>query len=170
MLRTHTCGELSESHIGQNVKLSGWVDTVRDHGGLTFIDLRDRYGKTQIVLDPIIERHFKSEDCVWVEGEVQRRPKGTENPKLSTGQIEIHAKVIERHSGADPLPFEISKSRETNEELRLKYRYLDLRNPAMKRNFFTRHRVCQTIRRVLDKRNFIEVETPILTKFRLSST
>ncbi len=166
MLRTHTCGELTEENVGHQVKLSGWIDTIRDHGGVTFIDLRDRYGKTQIVTSSsIFQKHknLKPEDCVQVEGTVQKRPVGTENLKIITGKIEI-AGVVNVLNSTDPLPFEITKSQETNEELRLKYRYLDLRNPMVQKNFFTRHRIYQIIRNTLDKKGFIEVETPILTK------
>ncbi|MBI3315760.1 MAG: aspartate--tRNA ligase [Candidatus Omnitrophica bacterium] len=163
MLRTHTCGELNEKNIGDSVTLCGWVDTVRDHGGLVFIDLRDRYGKTQLVRSGSVT-DYKSEDCIRVSGKVRARPKGTENSKIPTGSIEISVDTIETLSEARPLPFEVSKSRETNEELRIKYRYLDLRNPAVQKNIFVRHRVCQIIRRQFDKHGFIEVETPILTK------
>ena len=143
--------------------MCGWVDTVRDHGGLVFIDLRDRYGKTQLVFSGKIT-DYKSEDCIQAKGKVQARPKGTENSKLSTGAIEIAVATLEPFSVSQALPFEVSKSRDTNEELRMKYRYLDLRNPAMQKNLFTRHRVYQIIRRSFDKHGFIEVETPILTK------
>lgn len=163
MLRTHTCGELNEKNIGEQVTLCGWVDTVRDHGGLVFIDLRDRYGKTQLVRSGSVT-DYKTEDCVQVKGKVQARPKGTENSKIPTGQIEISVDSIQTFSQSQPLPFEVSKSRETNEELRMKYRYLDLRNPAVQKSLFIRHRVIQIIRRIFDKHHFIEVETPILTK------
>jgi aspartyl-tRNA synthetase len=163
MLRTHTCGELNEKNIGDSVVLCGWVDTVRDHGGLTFIDLRDRYGKTQLVFSGRLT-DYKSEDCVRVKGKVQVRPKGTENSKIPTGSVEISVDAVETFSAARPLPFEVLKSRETNEDLRMQYRYLDLRNPAVQKNLFVRHRVYQMIRRQFDKHGFIEVETPILTK------
>ncbi len=163
MLRTHTCGELTEKNIGQGVTLCGWVDTVRDHGGVTFIDLRDRYGKTQLVYSGRIT-DYKSEDCIQVKGKVRLRPKGTENLKLSSGLVEIAIAEVNTLNACDPLPFEVTKSQETNEELRMKYRYLDLRNPAVQKNLFMRHRVYQIIRNALDKQHFIEVETPILTK------
>lgn len=168
MLRTHTCGELMEKDIGREVELCGWVDTVRDHGGLLFIDLRDRYGKTQLVASGagwVVGHSFKPEDCVHVKGKVQRRPRGTENPNLLTGQIEVAIKFpLPDFTTCEPLPFEVVKSRETNEDLRLKYRFLDLRNPAVQKNLFARHKAYQAIRRALDERHFIEVETPILTK------
>jgi len=175
-LRTHTCGELTEKNIGQSVRLYGWIDTIRDHGGLIFIDLRDRYGKTQCVASEELKAcfmggQFKSEHCISVVGKVQRRPAGTENPSLSTGQIEVaDIKVATQVDGSacnnpsEPLPFEVTKSQETNEELRMQYRYLDLRNPVVQKNLFLRHRMYQTIRRTLDAREFLEVETPILTK------
>ncbi len=160
MLRTHTCGELNESHIGKKVTLCGWIDTIRDHGGVMFMDLRDRYGKTQVVQK---DKNLKIEDCVRVTGIVQKRPAGTENLKIPTGKIEI-AGTAEVLSSTQQPPFEVTKSTETNEELRLQYRYLDLRNPAVQKNLFTRHRVYQIIRETLDQKDFIEVETPILTK------
>ncbi len=162
MLRTHTCGELTEKNIGQNVTLSGWVDTVRDHGGVTFIDVRDRYGKTQVVAGQGAQ--FKSEEVVRVTGTVERRPQGTENSKLPTGQIEITKATVELLNSCQALPFEVTKSQETNEELRMTYRYLDLRNPSVQKNLFARHKIYQVMRQSLDKHNFIEVETPILTK------
>lgn len=169
MLRTHTCGELSEKNVGEEVVLFGWVDTMRDHGGVTFIDLRDRYGKTQMVVSPQlkiwIENHpLRSEDCVRLKGKVGLRPQGTENTKLPTGKIEVLAQECLDHSACAPLPFEVTKSQETNEELRMTYRYLDLRNPLVQKNLFLRHRIYQIIRRVFDQYGFIEVETPILTK------
>ena len=169
MLRTHTCGELTEKNVGEKVTLCGWVDTIRDHGGVTFIDLRDRYGKTQIVASAAFQKkiqqsgEFKPESCIRVSGAVKLRPKGTDNLKLATGKIEIEADGGLESSCAG-LPFEVAKSTETNEELRMQYRYLDLRNPAVQKNLFLRHRIYQIIRRELDKENFIEVETPILTK------
>jgi len=168
VLRTKTCGELKEKNVGEKVTLCGWVDTVRDHGGLTFIDLRDRYGKTQLVFDVSLKNTVsesgRAEYCLQVEGKVQLRPKGTENPRLSTGLIEVAVSGVKVLNTSDPLPFEVTKSQETNEELRMKYRYLDLRNPAVQKNLFVRHRVYQIIRGTLDGRGFIEVETPILTK------
>ncbi len=163
MLRTHTCGQLTEKNIDEKVTLCGWVDTVRDHGGLVFLDLRDRYGKTQIVYSGKIT-DFKSEQCVQVKGTVKRRPSGTENTKITTGQIEIGEPEISTFSEAMLPPFEITKSRETNEDLRMTYRYLDLRNPEVQKSLFARHRVYQIIRNMFDKHGFIEVETPILTK------
>ena len=161
MLRTHTCGELTEKNAGEEVILCGWVDSLRDHGGVTFMDLRDRYGKTQVVA---AAGEFKSEDVVRVKGKVKLRPSGTENLKLSTGRIEIADSAGELLNRCDALPFEVTKSLQTNEDLRLQYRFLDLRNPEVQKNLFLRHRVYQIIRRALDQKDFVEVETPILTK------
>lgn len=163
MLRTHTCGEITEKNIDQKVTLCGWVDTVRDHGGLVFLDLRDRYGKTQVVYSGSVT-DYKSEDCVRLEGVVKRRPKGTENAKITTGQVEVTEPKIELLSHAQLPPFEVTKSRDTNEDLRMTYRYLDLRNPDVQKNLFARHKAYQIIRRTFDRHGFIEVETPILTK------
>ena len=114
MLRTHTCGALNDKEIGKEVTLCGWVDAVRDHGGVTFIDLRDRYGKTQIIFDPALKGNIsgalKSEDCILVRGKVQARPKGTENSKLPTGLIEVVAKESQILNSSSPLPFEVTKS------------------------------------------------------------
>ncbi len=164
--RSHTCGELTEKNIRQDVILSGWVDSQRDHGGILFVDLRDRYGKTQLVLDPKVAQFpaIRTEETLQVKGRVEHRPKGTENSKIPTGQVEIQVKEAKILSACQTPPFEITKSQDTNEDLRMQYRYLDLRNPAVQKNLFTRHKIYQIIRRVLDTQNFIEVETPILTK------
>lgn len=164
--RTHTCGELSEKNISKEVVLSGWVDSQRDHGGILFVDLRDRYGKTQLVLDPKVAQFpaLKTEETLQVKGRVERRPKGTENSKIPTGQIEIQVKEAKLLSTCQTTPFEVSKSQDTNEDLRMQYRYLDLRNPSVQKNLFARHKMYQSIRRTLDAEDFIEVETPILTK------
>ena len=167
--RTHHCGELTEKNIGESVALTGWVDTIRDHGGLTFVDLRDRYGKTQVILGAEFQkqlqpRGLKTEDCLLVRGIVKNRPSGTENKKIATGMIEITEAAGSLLSSCETPPFEITKSQDTNEDLRLQYRYLDLRNPAVQKNLFVRHKVYQAIRRSLDAEDFIEVETPILTK------
>ncbi len=168
-LRTHTCGELSEKNIGEEVTLCGWADSQRDHGGITFVDLRDRYGKTQLVIDPKTASFdglttLRTEECLQVTGSVRRRPNGTENPKISTGLIEISVQTVKLLSHCQTPPFEVTKSQDTHEDLRLEYRYLDLRNPAVQKNLFARHKVYQAIRRALDTENFVEVETPILTK------
>ncbi|MEI8345305.1 MAG: aspartate--tRNA ligase [Candidatus Omnitrophota bacterium] len=175
MLRTHTCGQLTENEVGLEVTLFGWIDTIRDHGGLIFLDLRDRYGKTQVVAGPALKaRHgagqLKHEQCLSLKGKVGLRPKGTENASLVTGRIEVcDAEIVARDghemiTACEPLPFEVPNSRQTNEDLRMKYRFLDLRNPDVQKNLFVRHRMNQVIRRTLDRQAFIEVETPILTK------
>ena len=167
--RTHNCGELTEKHIGQSVTLCGWTDSDRDHGGILFIDLRDRYGKTQLIIDPKVAKYEgttrpKTEECLQITGTVRQRPKGTENTKIPTGMIEIGVEKLVLLSASQTPPFEVLKSSDTNEDLRMQYRYLDLRNPAVQKNLFVRHKIYQAIRRSLDKEDFIEVETPILTK------
>lgn len=171
MLRTHTCGELTEKNINQSVTLCGWVDTRRDHGNLIFIDLRDRWGKTQLVFNPETRRNIHSsaeklraEFVLQVNGTVQRRPKGTENPKIATGQIEIKVENLQILNPSDTPPFEILDDLAVSEELRLKYRYLDLRRPSMFSNFQDRHRVVKAARDYFDENHFIEVETPMLTR------
>ena len=167
MLRTHTCGELTKKDEGKKVKLSGWVDSIRAHGKMGFVDLRDRYGITQIVffadiVDKI--RNIKVESVISVEGTVVVRPKP--NPNLKTGKIEIHATNVSVFSEAEELPISINDKGniESSDETRLKYRFLDLRTKRMQRNLWLRHRVIKAIRDFLDSENFIEVETPILAK------
>ncbi len=167
--RTHNCGELTEKNIGESVTLCGWTDSDRDHGGILFIDLRDRYGKTQLVIDPKVAKFEgtarpKTEECLQISGTVRQRPRGTENTKITTGTIEIGVEKVKLLSASQTPPFEVVKSVDTNEDLRLQYRYLDLRNPAVQKNLFMRHKMYQAIRRALDTENFVEVETPILTK------
>jgi len=171
MLRTHTCGELSEKDIGKTVNLCGWVASRRDHGNLIFIDLRDGYGLTQVVFNPSlgkdvhkIAEELRGEFVVRVGGMVEKRPDGTINPKIPTGTIEVAAKDVELFNKANTPPFEIEDDANVTEEARLKYRYLDLRRGVMQRNMRLRHKVCKTARDYFDSRNFVEVETPILTK------
>jgi aspartyl-tRNA synthetase len=167
--RTHTCGELSAAHVGQTVILNGWVDTRRDHGGLIFIDLRDRFGITQVVFDPEdghgvgldAARALRNEFVVGVEGTVAARLPGKENPRLKTGAIEVRATKLEVFNATQTPPFEIQGA-EPNEELRLTYRYLDLRRPVMQEVFVARHRLLQTMRTTMSSLGFLEVETPIL--------
>ena len=171
MLRTHTCGELGPRHIGECVTLCGWVDTYRDMGGLLFVDLRDRYGKTQIVFGPesapdMLEsaRALRPEYVVAVTGRVARRPEGTENPKLATGQIEVRPERLEILNPSLPPPFQPS-ARENElpgEELRLRYRYIDLRRSEMQRTLLLRHRMIKIMRDYFDEQGFIDVETPML--------
>jgi aspartyl-tRNA synthetase len=173
MMRTHTCGELRPVHAGQSVALCGWADTVRDHGGLIFIDLRDRYGITQITFDPRdsqaawdAAQSARSEYVLRVVGEVRLRPPEMINPKLATGEIEVRGLGIEvlNRSLPPPFPLEDAKAAKVAEELRLTYRYLDLRRESMQRNLALRHKISQAIRNYLDAQSFIEIETPILTK------
>lgn len=161
MLRTHTCGELTGKDAGKSVQLCGWIDTVRSYGKLTFIDLRDRYGKTQIVIKEKI--NLKPEFCVRIEGEVVERKKGTENKDLKTGEIEILSKKIEVLNDCPPLPFEINDET-VNEDVRLKSRFLDLRNTKLQEKIITRHKLIEAIRDYLNSKDFIHVETPILAK------
>lgn len=167
--RTHTCGELRLQDVGKTVTLCGWVHAYRDHGGLVFIDLRDRYGMTQVVFDPATDpemhalaRDLRSEWVIAVEGTVTARPQGTRNPKLATGDIEVRAQSLEVLNRADTPPFEISSTEPVNEEVRLRYRYLDLRRPAMQQVLILRHRLNKIVHRYFDEHGFIEVETPML--------
>lgn len=171
MLKTHSCGELSAANIGELVTLAGWVNRRRDHGGLIFIDLRDRAGVTQVVVNPQTspEAHdaakdVRSEYVLMVRGEVAPRPDGTVNPNLRTGEIEVVARQVEvlNIAKTPPVPVSNALGIEADEFLRLKYRYLDLRRPKMQRNLMVRHRLIKFIRDYLDSKGFIEVETPIL--------
>ncbi len=171
MLKSHSCGELNKKHISAKVTLAGWVDRRRDHGGLIFIDLRDREGIVQVVFNPEtskqahqIASEMRSEYVVKVSGEVAPRPPGTENPKLATGDIEVIAQDTEILNPSKTPPFYISEDTEVEESLRLKYRYLDLRRARMRRNLLLRHEVVKFIRNFLDAKGFIEIETPILIK------
>ncbi len=171
MLKTHSCGEPRKEHIGTKLTLAGWVHRRRDHGGLIFIDLRDREGIVQVVFNPDIagESHriaseIRNEYVVRVSGEVASRPPGTENPRLPTGEIEIIARDVEILNSSKTPPFYINEDIEIEESLRLKYRYLDLRRPRMKENLLLRHQIVKFMRDFLDARGFIEVETPILIK------
>lgn len=169
--RTHTCGELREAHIGEQVALNGWVDTRRDLGGLIFIDLRDRYGITQIVFEPgfnaeahIAAGSLRSEFVVSIEGKVRKRPEGTENPALPTGSVDVMVNKLIILNEAKTPPFQIKDEVDTSEDVRLKYRYLDLRRPSMQKNILMRHKMYQVVRQYFDKNNFVEVETPVLMK------
>ena len=165
MKRTHTCGELTEKNIGGKATLLGWVHKRRDHGKIIFIDIRDRYGITQVVFFKNKKaEELRSEYVIGVSGAVQQRPKGTENPKMTTGQVELGAEELEIINTSLTPPFELDEMSDASEEVRLKYRYIDLRRPDIQKNLFLRHRVCKSIRDFLDKEDFIEVETPVLTK------
>ena len=169
MIRTHTCGELRTEHIGQEVVLCGWVDSYRDHGGSLFFDLRDRYGKTQVVVTPesgggllAFARSLRSEYVVEVRGRVSARLEGKDNPKLATGQIEVRANNVELYNRSQTPPVSPSSSDLPGEDLRLKYRYLDLRRPRMQQTMLLRHRIIKLMRDYFDEQNFVEIETPIL--------
>ena len=169
--RTHDCGTLTDKNIGQHVLLMGWVWHRRDHGGVIFIDLRDRYGITQIVFNPQRDPtayqqadHLRSEYVIAVQGEVEARPEGMVNPQLLTGAIEVNCDQLRLLNRCQTPPFLIEDPTDAGEEIRLKYRYLDLRRPRVQDNLLLRHRGYQIVRRLLDERGFIEVETPFLTK------
>ena len=170
MYRTHHCNELRKADIGREVKLAGWVAVRRDHGGVIFIDLRDREGLTQVVFRPeenaevAKQSHsLRTEDVIQVCGKVAPRLAGTENPKLATGDIEVLPQSLTILNRAENLPFQIDAEL-SNEDLELTYRYFDLRRPRLSRNLQTRHRVTQATRQYLDSQGFIEIETPILSK------
>lgn len=171
MLRTHTCGELNESNIGSTATLCGWVHRRRDHGKLVFIDVRDRWGLTQVVFVPSMDKEIhakaldlRSEFVIRVSGEVNKRPKGTENPKIPTGMVEICAKELEILNPSNTPPFEIEEDLEVGEELELTYRYLDLRRRKKLDNFIVRSKIFKSMRDFLHQKDFLEVETPVLTK------
>jgi len=171
MLRTHTCGELSAQDAGKEVTLCGWVATRRDHGKLIFIDLRDRYGLTQVTFIPKevgesykIAQELRAEFVVKIIGIVNKRPANNVNPALATGEIEVLAKNVEILNASLTPPFEISDNLNITEEVRLKYRYLDLRRKKVLNNFMLRHNLYKVIRAYLDKKGFLDCETPILTK------
>jgi aspartyl-tRNA synthetase len=170
--RSYTaCGDLTAQDIGQTVTIKGWVNRRRDHGGLIFLDLRDRYGITQVVANPenspeshAIAETVRGEFVLAMTGEVARRPAGTENPNMVTGEIEVIVSGIEILNPSKTPPFYVNEESEVDESLRLTYRYLDLRHPRMQRNLYLRHRAVKYIRDYLDERGFLEVETPIMMK------
>lgn len=171
MYKTHTCGELRGKHVGETVMLAGWVHRFRTHGGVTFIDLRDRFGIVQLVVNPSIspEAHQLAEDIrfewvIQVRGIVRKRPEGLENRNIQTGEIEVEVESIKVLNRAKQLPFMINREEDTDEAIRLKYRYLDLRRERMQKNLILRHEVVHFIRNYLTSNQFIEVETPILFK------
>lgn len=164
-----TCGALVASDADLAVELNGWVNRRRDHGGLIFVDIRDADGITQVVFDPKIAAFaqaetLRHEDVIRVRGSVQRRPAGTENPKLATGEIEVTVDDLLIHSRALVPPFPIASDEDIDENLRMEYRYLDLRRPRLQRNIRTRHRIVKAMRDYFDSRNFVEIETPMLIK------
>ncbi|KPJ76776.1 MAG: hypothetical protein AMS14_01655 [Planctomycetes bacterium DG_20] len=169
--RTHTCGELTKADTDRIVRLAGWVDSARDHGGVIFIDLRDRYGRTQCVFNPAnspeahaVAERLHNQYVVQVEGTVRPRPDDAVNPKLATGEIEVHVASIGVLAESDTPPFEVTEDAEIGEDTRLRHRYLDLRRPTMQRNLMTRALIVRTMRRTLEEEGFLDVETPLLTK------
>ncbi len=168
-MRTHYCGQVNESLLDREIRLAGWVHRRRDHGGVIFVDLRDREGLVQIVFDPeraglfVSAERLRNEFVVSVKGKVRHRPKGTENPNLPSGKVEVLALEMEILNRAETPPFMLDED-DVNEERRLQYRYIDLRRPVMQQRLRLRHRVISALRRYLDQQGFIDVETPILTK------
>src|SRR3990172_188794 len=171
MLKSNYCGDLRSENIGQTVTLAGWVHRRRDHGGLIFIDLRDKEGLVQVVVNPQISREAhevvseaRNEYVLQITGRVERRPAGTENAALPTGEIEVLAEQATLLNTSKTPPFYVNEETEVDEYLRLKFRYLDLRRPSMHANIVLRHRVVRFIRQFLDARGFTEIETPVLMK------
>ncbi len=168
------CGEIRETDIGSSITLHGWANRRRDHGGLIFIDLRDRSGLVQVVFNPDpdasgaevhkIAHEIRNEYVLEIKGEVRKRPEGTENALIATGQVEIVAKELRILNECKPLPFMIEDETDASEFLRLKHRYLDLRRPVIQKNIILRHRTTKAVREYLDSRGFLEIETPVLTK------
>ncbi|MBR5758486.1 MAG: aspartate--tRNA ligase [Thermoguttaceae bacterium] len=171
MFRTKTCGELRRANVGETVTLCGWVDSARDHSGVFFVNIRDRYGKTQTVFNVSedaelfeLVKTIHNEDVVQITGEVLTRPDGLVNPDMATGEIEIKATKLVVFNRSKPVPFLPSAPEIPSEEMRLKYRYLDLRRPEMQRVLTLRHRITKTLRDYFDENDFLEVETPVLGK------
>jgi aspartyl-tRNA synthetase len=171
MYKTHTCGELRASHVGVQVTLAGWVNRRRVFGGINFVDLRDRFGLVQVVSDPVqfpdthqALEEVRPEWVIQVQGEVRLRPEGLANANMPTGEVEVLAKQVKILNQAKTTPIMISKEEDENEEIRLRYRYLDLRRERMRKNLVLRHKVVKFIRDYLDSKGFLEIETPILFK------
>jgi aspartyl-tRNA synthetase len=169
--RTHTCGELRETNVGENVVLNGWVDRRRDLGGVIFIEVRDRHGITQVVFEPTfneqahtLAKDLRSEFVIAVEGVVRKRPADTDNADLATGHIDVMVNNLIILNEAETPPFAIKDDIDTHEDLRLKYRYLDLRRPKLQKSLILRHKMAQITRQYFDENGFIEVETPVLMK------
>src|SRR3982075_529603 len=169
LTRTHTCGGLRAGDVGADAVLLGWVHRVRDLGGVTFIDIRDRAGVSQVVVREnnalmAVAKRLRSEYVIGVSGVVQRRSEDTVNPKLTTGEVEVLAREIRLLNEAKTPPFQIAEDGPVSEDVRLRYRYLDLRRPRLQHNIGLRHRVTIAVRRYFDENGFWEVETPVLTK------
>jgi aspartyl-tRNA synthetase len=171
MIRDKGCGEINEDVVGSVLTVAGWVFRRRDHGGLIFVDLRDRSGLCQVVFSPDVapdvhERahDLRAEYVIAVTGEIRKRPAGTENANIPTGMVEMYVRKLEVLNEAAPLPYNMEEAAEAGEALRLKHRYLDLRRPDMQRNLIMRHRIAKIVRDYLDERGFLEIETPMLTK------
>ena len=169
MKRTNYCGEVTSALLGTKQTLCGWVNSYRNHGGVLFLDLRDRTGICQVVVEPsspFFETAYglRNEYVVEITGTVKARIEGAVNPNMKTGEIEVVAEELKVLNTSIALPFDVEKSRSVAEEIRLKYRYLDLRNPQMFANLHLRHRIAQAARHYLDEQGFIEVETPVLTR------
>ncbi len=170
MLRTHKLNEVNEKLAGKKVKLTGWVDTIREHGNVMFIDLRDRYGKVQMVISKKAKEQFEKakkltlESCIGIEGKVKKRPKGTVNDDLDSGKVEIGIESIDIYSIAGMLPFKPSDAGDISEEIRMKYRYLDLRSKRMQKNILLRSNALRSVRKFFHENDFVEIETPILAK------
>jgi len=168
-MRTHYCGEINESHIDQEITVCGWVHRRRDHGGVIFIDLRDREGLLQVVYDPdtpdvfMTAERVRNEFVLRVTGRVRRRPEGTENPNLATGQIEVLGLNLEILNASETPPFQLDDD-DVSEEHRLRYRYIDLRRPEMLKRLQLRSQITIELRKYLDQNGFLDIETPMLTK------
>ena len=169
-MRSHYCGELNASHIDQEIELCGWVDRRRDHGGVIFFDLRDREGVAQVVFDPDTVESFalaetvRSEYVLRVKGIVRTRPEGTINPAMPTGEIEVLGKQLDILNQAETPPFPLNEHSKVGEDVRLKYRYMDLRRPEMQDKLRFRSKITSAMRNFLDNEGFLDIETPILTR------
>ncbi len=170
-MRTDSCGEVNEKNIGSSVTITGWTNKWRDHGGVVFIDLRDRSGVVQVVFSPEVDvelhkaaHKIRNEYVLQVEGDVRPRPEGTVNTSIPTGQVEVVAKSFRVLNECKPLPFMVEDETDASENLRYRYRYLDLRRPAIQKNLIIRHKAVRTIREFLDYKGFLDIETPVLTK------
>ena len=169
-MRSHYCGDLSTANIDETVTICGWVDRRRDHGGVIFLDMRDREGIVQVVFDPDTEEHFeradrvRSEYVLKITGRVRARGEGTVNPAMATGEIEILGKELEILNGAATPPFQLDEHTAVGEEVRLKYRYMDLRRHEMQERLIKRSRITSAVRNFLDAEGFLDIETPILTR------